>query len=117
MAGELLEREAERAVLASAVGRVATGDGGGLVLVLGEAGIGKTALLTVVGVFARAAGIRTFRAAGAPLERDFGYGVVRQLLEGSCVRARRRSARGYWAARARRRLRCSACLTARRRCW
>jgi len=35
MAGELLEREAERAVLASAVGRVATGDGGGLVLVLG----------------------------------------------------------------------------------
>jgi DNA-binding CsgD family transcriptional regulator len=82
MAGELLERKAEEAVLASAVGRVATGDGGGLVLVLGEAGIGKTALLTVVDVFARAAGIRTFRAAGAPLERDFGYGVVRQLLEG-----------------------------------
>ena len=82
MAGELLEREAERAVLASAVGRVATGAGGGLVLVLGEAGIGKTALLAVAGGLARAAGIRTFRAAGAPLERDFGYGVVRQLLEG-----------------------------------
>jgi hypothetical protein len=29
MAGELLEREAERAVLASAVGRVAAGAGGG----------------------------------------------------------------------------------------
>jgi DNA-binding CsgD family transcriptional regulator len=82
MASELLEREAERAVLASAVERVAAGDGGGLVLVLGEAGIGKTALLTVVGEFARAAGIWTVRAAGAPLERDFGYGVVRQLLEG-----------------------------------
>ena len=81
MAGELLEREAERAVLASAVERVAAGDGGGLVLVLGEAGIGKTALLTVAGEFARAAGIWTVRAAGAPLEHDFGYGVVRQLLE------------------------------------
>ena len=82
MAGELLEREAERAVLASAVRRVAAGDGAGLVMVLGEAGIGKTALLAVAGGLARGAGIQTFRAAGAPLERDFGYGVVRQLLEG-----------------------------------
>ena len=81
MAAELLERDAERAALASAVDRVATADGGELVLVLGEAGIGKTALLAVVGEFAHAAGLRTFRAAGAPLERDFGYGVVRQLLE------------------------------------
>ncbi len=32
MAGELLEREAERGVLAAAVERVATGGGGGLVL-------------------------------------------------------------------------------------
>ena len=48
MAGELFEREAERAALASAVERVATGDGGGLLMVLGEAGIGKTALLAVV---------------------------------------------------------------------
>ena len=82
MAGELLEREAERAVLAAAVERVATGDGGGLVMVLGEAGIGKTALLAVAGGLAQGAGIRTFRAAGAPLESAFGYGVVRQLLEG-----------------------------------
>jgi predicted ATPase len=82
MAGKLLEREAERAVLASAVERVTTGVGGELVLVLGEAGIGKTALLAVAGGLARAVGSRTFRAAGAPLERDFGYGVVRQLLEG-----------------------------------
>ena len=81
MAGELLEREAERAALASAVERVAAGDGGELVMVFGEAGIGKTALLAVVDELARAAGIRTFRTAGAPLERDFGYGVVRQLLE------------------------------------
>jgi DNA-binding CsgD family transcriptional regulator len=79
---ELFEREAERAALASAVERVATGDGGELLMVLGEAGIGKTALLAVVADLARAAGIRAFRAAGAPLERDFGYGVVRQLLEG-----------------------------------
>ena len=82
MAGELPEREAERAVLASAVRRVAAGNGAGLVMVLGEAGIGKTALLAVAGGLAQGAGIRTFRAAGAPLERAFGYGVVRQLLEG-----------------------------------
>jgi predicted ATPase len=81
MATELLEREAERAVLGSAVEQVAAGEGGELVVVLGEAGIGKTALLAVAGELARAAGIRTFRAAGSPLERDFGYGVVRQLLE------------------------------------
>ena len=87
MAGELLERAAERAALAAAVGRVAAGGGGELVMVLGEAGIGKTALLGVAGELARAAGIRTFRAGGAPLERDFGYGVVRQLLEGE-LRAR-----------------------------
>jgi predicted ATPase len=82
MAGELLEREAERATLASAVERLAAGDSRGLVLMLGEAGIGKTALLAVAGGLAQAAGVRTFRAAGAPLERDFGYGVVLQLLEG-----------------------------------
>ena len=41
----MLERAAERAVLASAAERAVAGDGGGPVLVLGEAGIGKTALL------------------------------------------------------------------------
>jgi predicted ATPase len=81
MATELLEREAEQAVLASAVEQVTAGDGGRLLMVLGEAGIGKTALLAVVDELARAADIATFRAAGAPLERDFGYGIVRQLLE------------------------------------
>lgn len=106
MAGELLEREAEQAVLASAVRRVAAGDGAGLVMVLGEAGIGKTALLAVAAGLAQGAGIRTFRAAGVPLERDLGYGVVR-----------RRSVRCCWAARARRRLRCSARLTVSCRCW
>jgi hypothetical protein len=72
-------------VLASAVRRVAAGAGAGLVMVLGEAGIGKTALLAVAGGLAQGAGIRTFRAAGAPLERDFGYGVVRQF-PGGCAR-------------------------------
>jgi len=81
MATELLEREAEQAVLASAVEQVTAGDGGRLLMVLGEAGIGKTALLAVVDELARAADIATFRAAGAPRERDFGYGIVRQLLE------------------------------------
>jgi DNA-binding CsgD family transcriptional regulator len=82
MNGVLLERGAEREALAAAVKRVAAGDDGELLLVLGEAGIGKTALLAVVGELAEAVGIRMFCAAGVPLERDFGYGVVRQLLEG-----------------------------------
>lgn len=76
MAGELLEREAERAVLASAVRRVAAGNGAGLVMVLGEAGIGKTALLPVAGRLAHGAGIRTFRAAGACLRLRGGTSVA-----------------------------------------
>jgi AAA ATPase domain len=95
MASVLLEREAERTALASAVERVAAGDGGDLVIVLGEAGFGKTALLAVAGELARAAGIRTFRAAGAPLEHDFGYGWCASCSRRSCARARRRRPRSF----------------------
>jgi ABC-type lipoprotein export system ATPase subunit len=58
MAGVLLERAAERSALASAVERLATGHRGELMMVLGEAGIGKTALLAVADELARAAGIQ-----------------------------------------------------------
>lgn len=63
-----LEREHELEVLG---GVVATG---GVVLVEGPAGIGKTALLGAVSA------PRVLRARGAPLEGDFAFGVVRQLL-------------------------------------
>jgi len=77
---ELLEREIERSALHE--GCVAVGGGAGRVIVIvGEAGIGKTALLYEARRLAGESGMRVLRASGATLERDFGYGVVRQLLE------------------------------------
>ena len=83
---ELLEREEEldtlRALLADArEGR------GGITLIEGPAGQGKTALLRAVR--AEASGMRVLHAVGAELERDFPFGVVRQLFAGIAVRGRR----------------------------
>lgn len=80
MEAGLLERDDELARLHAAVGDVADGSGR-VVLIVGEPGIGKSALLRGLSVSAAQAGLTVLRAAGAPLERDFGYGVVRQLLE------------------------------------
>ena len=80
MDGLLLEREVERSALHE--GCVAVGAGAGRVIaIVGEAGIGKTALLHEARRLAGESGMRVLRASGATLERDFGYGVVRQLLE------------------------------------
>src|SRR5262245_46733881 len=76
----LLEREAElrrlEAVVAGALDRR-----GGMVVVHGPAGIGKTRLLDVTRALAADAGCRVLAARGGDLERSFPYGVVRQLLE------------------------------------
>ena len=80
MMESLLEREAERSAIHRGCLAVAGGSGG-VILVVGEAGIGKTALLLEARRLAEQSGVRVLRAAGATLERDFGYGVVRQLLE------------------------------------
>ena len=50
-------------------------------MVEGPAGIGKTALLTVARELAEGEGFRVLRARGAELEREFAFGVVRQLVE------------------------------------
>src|SRR3954470_15676761 len=76
---EVLEREGEldtlRALLADAR------DGrGAIALVEGPPGQGKTALLRAVRAGAAAAGLRVLSAIGAELERDFAFGLVRQLL-------------------------------------
>jgi DNA-binding CsgD family transcriptional regulator len=76
----LLERESERSALGEACAAVA-GGAGRVVVVVGEAGIGKTALLYETRRLADELGVRVLRASGATLERDFGYGVVRQLFE------------------------------------
>src|SRR5437868_1189818 len=64
---ELVEREAEAAALAGLVRAAAAGDGGA-VLIEGEAGIGKTSLLTVVRAHAAAAGLRVLSATADEIE-------------------------------------------------
>lgn len=60
----------------------ATANGAGdVVLVEGEPGIGKSALLVQAQELADEAGITTLSASGVVLERAFGYGGARQLLE------------------------------------
>jgi DNA-binding CsgD family transcriptional regulator len=77
---ELLERDAylqEAAELLSA----AEGGSGSTLLVLGPAGIGKSALIRAIRDRAHAHGFAVLAARGAELEREFSFGVTRQLLE------------------------------------
>jgi DNA-binding CsgD family transcriptional regulator len=77
----LLERDREWSAIDRRCRALLAGEGGGVVLLVGEAGIGKTALLLGARGRAEQLGLRVLRAAGAALEREFGFGVVRQLLE------------------------------------
>jgi DNA-binding CsgD family transcriptional regulator len=58
----------------------AAGGHGGALLVIGHAGMGKTALQDAAARAARARGIRVIRAAGAELEQNLAFGVAGQLL-------------------------------------
>jgi len=74
-----LERQRELAAIDEAVRGVNDGRGS-VVLIEGPAGIGKSVVLDEAR--RRAAGdLRLLGARGGTLERDFGFGVVRQLLE------------------------------------
>ncbi|MEA2220046.1 MAG: hypothetical protein QOJ35_2672 [Solirubrobacteraceae bacterium] len=81
---ELLEREHELAHLAARIESAAAGEGA-VVAVEGAAGIGKSALLAHAVRGATAAGMRVLSARGGELERDFGFGVVRQLFDAPLV--------------------------------
>jgi DNA-binding CsgD family transcriptional regulator len=76
----LLERGHERAALDAVVAAAASGDGRTALLV-GPAGIGKTALLGDACSRAADRGMVVLTGRGGELERDFGFGVARQLLE------------------------------------
>lgn len=76
----LVERERELASLAEHIAGVREG-AGQLVVLQGPAGIGKTRLLTVSRTEAEQAGMRVLAARGSELEREFAYGLVRQLFE------------------------------------
>lgn len=78
--GDLLERQDELAAIGELI-RVAGAGRGEAALVEGPAGIGKTVLLERGRSIAEAAGMRVLFARGGELEREFPYGVVRQLFE------------------------------------
>ena len=76
----LLEREAELATIGATLD-AARGGSGQILTIEGEAGAGKTSLLDAAGRLAAEGGMRVLRARAGEYERDFPYGVVRQLFE------------------------------------
>src|SRR6266540_2800424 len=78
--GQLLERIEELARIESALAEARSGRGT-FVVVEGPAGIGKTALLAATRTAAADGGMRVLRSRGTELEREFAFGVVRQLFE------------------------------------
>lgn len=82
----LYERERELSRLRHALRNASRGSGG-IIVVEGEAGAGKTALLAAAAAEAELLGMRVLPARGAILERDFAYGIVRQLFEAVLIGA------------------------------
>ncbi len=87
----LLERESDIAAIERLLDSSRAG-AGGLLIVEGPAGAGKTSLLDACGELAPAREMLGLLARGGEYERDFPYGVVRQLFEpllvGEAARAR-----------------------------
>ena len=100
MAVRLLEREVEMAAVSGLLARARLGVGG-VVVLEGPAGIGKTALLDHAAV--AAGGVRVLRATGGELEGEYAFGFVRELLaplQRASPEALRRSLAGPAAAAA-----------------
>jgi predicted ATPase len=76
----LLEREEQLEHVELLLGQARDGRGA-FVLFEGAPGIGKSRLLGAACESAETLGVRVLRARGGELERDFSYGVVRQLFE------------------------------------
>jgi DNA-binding CsgD family transcriptional regulator len=97
----LLERDRELDALARMAEGAAAGEAR-IALIEGAAGIGKSRLLAETRRRAAGAGMRVLQARGGELEREFGFGVVRQLLEPALVEpgARERALAGAAASAA-----------------
>jgi DNA-binding NarL/FixJ family response regulator len=80
MTGALLERDRELTMLRARLADAQSGRGA-VVMLDGPAGSGKSALLRAVRDVARDGGLRVGVAVGGELERDFPFGIARQLLE------------------------------------
>src|SRR5215470_16472066 len=77
-ASPLVGRGPELALLTHHIGRVR--DGGGAVVVRGEAGIGKSALLMAAGRRATSTGVRVLTAAGVESETELAFSGLQQLI-------------------------------------
>jgi DNA-binding CsgD family transcriptional regulator len=77
---ELLEREPEVEIIEQAL-NLAAGGVGRLVLVEAPAGLGKSTLLDAAREMAEARGYEVLAGRGHELEREFPFGVARQLFE------------------------------------
>lgn len=82
MQSSLVERDREINALYALVAQGKTGDGG-VVLIEGAPGVGKTRLLGELRRRASHQGLRVLSARGSRLEQLFSFGVVRQLFEGA----------------------------------
>ncbi len=89
--GRLLERDHELAAIDGFVTGI-DGPGPRLLMIEGPAGIGKSALLEAARNRARSEGIRAINARGSLLEREFPFGVVRQLFEPEMAQKKQRAA-------------------------
>ena len=76
----LLERETELVELRAVIDRTRAGRGG-LVVIEGSAGTGKSALIAAACASAVAEGLQVLSARGSELEREFAFGAIRQLFE------------------------------------
>ncbi|WP_046731575.1 helix-turn-helix transcriptional regulator [Streptomyces humi] len=74
--GHLVGRERDLDRVLGAVGR----HPGGALLLSGDPGVGKSAVLDAVAAAAAHDGIRVLRAAGAEFEADVGYSALNQIL-------------------------------------
>jgi DNA-binding CsgD family transcriptional regulator len=78
VARNLVGRDQELAVLEGMVDRV--GDRGGSILVLGEAGVGKSSLLSAAAEYGRTAGLQVLEATGVESEAQLPFAGLHQLL-------------------------------------
>jgi DNA-binding CsgD family transcriptional regulator len=74
----LVGREAEMALLGGFLADLPAA--GGSLVMLGEPGVGKTALLAALAREAEAVGMRVLQAVGVQYRAQVGYGALRQLL-------------------------------------
>ena len=84
--GPLLERNGELARIESALNEARSGSGT-FVVVEGPAGIGKTSLLAAARTVAAESGMRVLRSRATEVEREFPFGIVRQLFEPTLIEA------------------------------